>query len=276
MTRDVRLTDDQVERMLRGRSSEPYPGLVRDILSATSAADQQRRWALEWPSSHLSVLAAAALLAALLIGGALAAGALRDVANPVPPPLRPGWTGPLHPDLASMPKIIAAGSDMEGYALRDTTDADPAGIDITGLQYSWGFNRRWDLTLRAPAPYPSSNLVEFGVVLDVEADGIADCLIGINNDTPQQNGEFRVWVTNLASGETLQQVGGPYGSPIDFATDIIGPRLSLFFLSRGEPCDLVPGRPAFYAWATESVDGEVVAWDYAPDAAWLVPGPILP
>jgi hypothetical protein len=27
----------------------------------------------------------------------------------------------------------------------------------------------------------------------------------------------------------------------------------------------------FYAWASVGEDGQVVAWDYAPDARWLIP-----
>ncbi len=275
MTRDVRLTDQQIERMLERRSLDPYAGLTRDILAATAGLEQDRHWHVERPSSRVTLLAAAALLAALLIGGTLAAGAIRDLWDPVPPPLRSGWTGPLRPGTASMPKIVVPGSGATSWEWTgDPSDVVSAGIDITGLRYDRFSGRHWVFELGADAPYPTTHIVEYGVVLDDGADGVADCMVGINNDAPQPVG-FRVWVTNPLSGETREQVGPPYGMPADFGMDHAGPSLSLdlLTLATGEPCSLKPRQqPAFYAWASESVDGEVVAWDYAPDAAWLVPG----
>ena len=44
------------------------------------------------------------------------------------------------------------------------------------------------------------------------------------------------------------------------------------FLPGSQPPGLT-GRSPFYAWSALTRAGETVAWDYAPDAAWLsLPG----
>lgn len=107
-------------------------------------------------------------------------------------------------------------------------------------------------------------------------DGVADYLIGIDNDAPQR-GDFHVWVTDLATGVTDEQIGPPYGYPIEFSHpdewasgDINNPRtLVLTFLGGSGPADLNPETVRFYAWASATRDGEVFATDYAPDTGWM-------
>jgi hypothetical protein len=41
------------------------------------------------------------------------------------------------------------------------------------------------------------------------------------------------------------------------------------FLPGSAPADLNPQMVRFYAWASATRDGEVLAWDYAPDTGWL-------
>jgi hypothetical protein len=41
------------------------------------------------------------------------------------------------------------------------------------------------------------------------------------------------------------------------------------FLPPTAPADLNPETVRFYAWAYESRDGEVIAWDTAPDTGWM-------
>jgi hypothetical protein len=45
--------------------------------------------------------------------------------------------------------------------------------------------------------------------------------------------------------------------------------MNFTFLPGSGPADLNGRTVRFYAWASATVAGEVVAWDYAPDAAWL-------
>ena len=277
MTHDVRLTDDQIETMLRRRSAEPYPGMVRDVLTATAGLHQQRRWGVGPMSPRLAVLLAAALLASLVLGGSLAAGVIRDLVDPVPTLLRPTWMGALRPDLASLPTIIMPKDDNGRYNAVDPVDATDEDIDITVIQADRN-GRRWDLGI-VGAPPPDGTIdatgrvIEYGVVLDDGHDGIADCLVGISSD-PRESRGYRVWVTDLVSGVTREEVGPPYGYPIDFShpDEQDGPPYAMrfFFLTGTLPCDFSTSRVGFYGWATTSIDGIIQSWDYAPDNAWFL------
>jgi hypothetical protein len=102
--------------------------------------------------------------------------------------------------------------------------------------------------------------------------------MAINNDAPER-GSFRTWVTNLATGETDEQVGAPYGSPFDFRhPDDQEPsephaEMSFVFLGGIGPPGIASESTRLYAWATMTDAGRVVAWDYAPDLAWLARPP---
>ena len=112
-------------------------------------------------------------------------------------------------------------------------------------------------------------LIAYGVVLDTNGDGNADYEVGIDNDALEP-GDFHVWVTDLATGETKEQLGPPYGFPIDFAhpdEEDGGSGVTLFFLPGSAPADMTES-VRFYAWAAESRDGEIVASDYVPDTGW--------
>ena len=78
-------------------------------------------------------------------------------------------------------------------------------------------------------------------------------------------------MTNLGTGNVAEQVGPPYGVPIDFVhpDEERGSRtMRFFFLTGPRDCDLyVPA--SYYAYASLTRDGRVVAWDYAPDAGWV-------
>ena len=41
------------------------------------------------------------------------------------------------------------------------------------------------------------------------------------------------------------------------------------FIGDSSPDDLNGMSMRFYAWTSCTKDGEVVAWDYAPDSTWL-------
>ena len=277
MTRHLRLSDDEIETMLRHRTAEPHAGLMRDILTATADRRQERRRGWGLLSPRTAALVAAALLGSILIGGSLAGGAFRELLDPVPPPVRPVWMGALRPDHATLPTIRMPGDGVGRYIAVDPPDVEDDDIDLTVIHTDPG--QRWDLRI-AGYPPPDATLdatgraIEYGVVLDDGNDGVADCLIAISSDAGTTDG-YRVWVTNLRSGITQEQLGPPYGYPIDFShpNEQGDPpyEMRFFFLAGTVPCDLPDGRIAFYAWATASMDGVVQAWDYAPDDAWFLP-----
>lgn len=112
----------------------------------------------------------------------------------------------------------------------------------------------------------------YGLVLDVDRDSVADYEVGLSNQG-RRRGQFRAWLTNLASGANEEQVGPPYGFPVEFShpdeggPGFDGPTVVLTFLEAPEGVSSRTVR--FYAWASHTEAGEVVAWDYAPDARWL-------
>ena len=217
------------------------------------------------------MFAAAAAAVVVLVGaGTVQVLTGRDAAPPTPivPPPDPtptGWTGPLR-DGSSMPVV------RQPAARSDGRDAAVAAVDILKTRSGIGHRRKeWGLELRARPPLastldPTRTIFEYGVVIDAEEDGDADCHIAINNDAPKA-GDYRVWVTNLTTGVTEEQVGPPYGFPIDFG----GFGSMQFFSIPGIrlPCDPLYVPASYYAYASLTEAGQVTAWDYAPDAAWL-------
>jgi hypothetical protein len=263
------ITDERIDRLARQVLAERAEDVAASTLPAVAMAERIASSLRPSRSGHTRVLLAAALLAALLIGGALAVGG--QLRLPRTAPLQGvEWTGPLRPDAQAVPSSARPGHDGR--------DAAVAWVDVVAAR-SVGF-RRWELELAGNPPLastldPTQQVIEYGVVVDAGGDGIADCLIGINNDAPRRGG-YRVWVTNLTTGATVEQVGAPYGYPIDFhlpdERDVppFPPReLAFFFLTGSGPCVLGAGDQRFYAWASLTESGQVTAWDYAPDAGWL-------
>jgi hypothetical protein len=119
-------------------------------------------------------------------------------------------------------------------------------------------------------------LIAYGLVLETTGDGVADYLVGLDNDTPEP-GHFHVWVTDLATGETDEQIGPPYGYPIEFfhpdeeqpGDFPPGAPATVIFTFLGDSLGLNPSTVQFYTWTSAIRDGEVVAWDYAPDTGWI-------
>ena len=187
---------------------------------------------------------------------------------------RVDWTGPIHPDSDTMPSVFMERvADEEGAVWIDGQDAQAGWIDIEAVRSTDSRRLEWRLELVGVPPQGSTQrVIEYGVVLDTIGDVAADCLIGISDDAPA-DGDFRVWVTNLAPGVTDEQVGPPYGNPIDFSHphEQTGATRSMnfFFLWGAAPCELSTRPVRAYAWASLSESGRITAWDYAPDAAWL-------
>jgi hypothetical protein len=81
----------------------------------------------------------------------------------------------------------------------------------------------------------------------------------------------------LATGETTEQIGPPYGFPVEFSHPSEGAPLSLegfptmlfTFLGDTGPVGPAPESVRFYAWTSATRDGVVFANDYAPDTGWM-------
>lgn len=262
-----------------------------DLDRAVEQADRERRRRY----GAVAGLAAAAVVVAVVVGVVATSRDANTSPEPVSPvttptttpsaeysstPLRPWaddqWEGALREDQASLPVIPLA----EGRL--DARDARVAGVDIRRVSAT--SRPEWRLELEAAPPLastldPIQRIMEQGVVVDSDGDRLADCHIAISTDAPRP-GDVRVWVTDLETDVTTEQVGPPYGYPIDFfhpasrgdsdGADTAARTVALFFLS-GEGASCAPfGRSAaFYTYAVVLEGGRPTDTDFAPDAAWL-------
>jgi hypothetical protein len=188
-----------------------------------------------------------------------------------PEPLRPAAS-----------RVVQHDEDTFGNALDwgDRRDAAIAEIDIVsvGLAQDCRCGSSWRFQLAARPPLdPAARVIAYGIVVDGDGDHRADCQIGINNDAPEDRA-FHVWVTNLRTHETAVQDGAPYGMPVEFAHPSESSERELaramYFgflpgLKHPAPCDPFGHSSTFYAWSSVTEAGQIVAQDYAPDAAWL-------
>jgi hypothetical protein len=212
------------------------------------------------------------------------ATAIPEEATAQPSSLQPtrSWTGPIQSGASAMPVIpMDAGrlciSEGPGRYWDDPVDAQAGLADIT--QTRWrrsgvGEESRWSIDLAAPPPAPSevdadTTQIQYGLVLETNGDGTPDYEIGISSSSG--DGPLRVWLSDLATGTTVEENGPTYGTPIEFVypdeQEFRSGTMHLWF--RGQrPEDLDDG-DRYYAWSSYSENGSVVAWDYAPDYGWL-------
>jgi hypothetical protein len=171
--------------------------------------------------------------------------------------------------------------DTGEHVWRDAHDAAVSWADITDLGLSTEGQVHWRIELARKPPAAAGidraeTVIAYGLVLETNGDGVADVVVGIDNDAPRR-GDFRVWVTDLATGDTEEQLGPPYGFPVEFLhpdehrpeDGPMTPQMVFTFLPGSSPPGVAGGAARFYAWASVTEGDEVVAWDYAPDAAWL-------
>lgn len=173
-------------------------------------------------------------------------------------------------------------TDKDGptFIWQDPLDAAEGWVDVERVDFhSEGGQPSWYIELAAKPPLAADLepglIIAYGLVLDTGGDGVADHVIGIDNDAPAR-GDFHVWVTDLATGVTDEQIGPPYGFPVEFRHpdehqpgDGPGPpTMGFTFLPGTTPAGLFPETVRFYAWTSATRDGEVIAWDYAPDTGW--------
>ncbi len=161
-----------------------------------------------------------------------------------------------------------------GDTARPDVDIEQVIVDVPGETH-------WRIRLAAEPPKaaeldPTRTVISYGLAFDTTDDGAADYEVGISNEASPA-GDYRVWVTNLATGDTDEQIGPPYGFPVEFAhpdEESGSPEEEATMVFTFLPGSGPPGinvRTRVYGWASVEVDGEIVAWDYAPDAGWLNP-----
>lgn len=224
------------------------------------------------------------VLVAVLIGGTAAAIRLlsddSSRASDVPDAVL-GWTGPVRAERAGAAVGTLATAADSTLTWSEAADTAPRWVDIAHVGINPDF-QNWQLELgldhpRREALSRAGQVLGFGFVMDTNGDGVADYVVGIDSDAAPP--AVHVWLTDLASGETDERFAGPYGDPFDFGTSLEGevdptvpqraPGGSFFNVgfAPAELFDLETAR--FYAWSSLTEDGEVVAWDYAPDTGWL-------
>jgi hypothetical protein len=296
------MTDHDLEQRLRAwyraeiddRESAPFQ-LRAELPSFAQSAATTRRALV--PGSTLPAmlrfaplaLAAAAVLAIVLVGIGLfvrptnvgpapgpanpSAPAGSCAASPAGSPVAPGgWTGPVRSRSAS---VISMGSSF-----LEKHDSARGYVDIEQVQVDVPSQPHWRLLLASAPPKattldPACTVISYGLTFDTTGDGEADYVVGISNEAPKA-GDFRVWVTDLATGDVTEQVGPPYGFPIEFSHPDeylpgYGAQPAMLFTFLGLPPGGIDQTTKFYAWASIEEDGQLIAWDYAPDAGWLNP-----
>jgi hypothetical protein len=212
--------------------------------------------------------------------GPLSVGRVRLLPDSLEIPPSLGWTGPVNERGV---EVYPMSADEEGTPVwHDPADADDGWVDITSVGFPAANHTYWRIQLAVEPPpvgeLDPGTVIAYGLVLDTTGDGVGDHLVGIDTDSPGP-GDFRVWVTDLATGETRENSGPSYGLPIEFShpsespgPNIPGqpPTMVLTFLSGGSaPDGLDRASVRFYAWASLTRDGELTAWDYAPDTGWI-------
>lgn len=181
------------------------------------------------------------------------------------------WTGPVREESGEMTVYrLEAGRSSDSLG-----DATTGWVDIVQVSLQPEGQPHWRIRLAEDPPDTAdpSEIIAYGLVFETSGDNIADIVVGIDGDTPNA-GELHAWVTYLESGNTIEQIGPPYGYPVEFGHpaeslgDGLLPEMWFTFLAGSRPSS-IDAEARFYAFASRTVDGEVVAWDYAPDDGWL-------
>ena len=288
------------DMLLRGWLDAAAPaaapnGLLDSTLARTGASRSRPGWVAgligeALPDTRhttrrqlLAFAVAAAVVAAMaVIGVQLANFARVGQSNPTlaPTPGPIDWRGPV-PRVRGEAAMIPLLPFLEGAgspALTGPPVVSQPWIDITSVSVHGG-QLQWNIQLAESPPKasgldPNETLIAYGLVVETTGDDVADYVIGISNETPTP-GDFRVWVTNLVTGDTNEKVGGPYGVPVEFshpdetqpATLPPSNQMVFTFLPGTRPSGVSAG-DRYYAWASQTSGTEVIAWDYEPANGW--------
>ena len=183
-------------------------------------------------------------------------------------------------------RTIARGTVSAPSVHRSSGDTGSECFPWVDIQELTGPGALWDsLSNQPPVVDPTEQWIAYGVVFDVDRDGVPDWRYGIDNMPVDATGErpHRAWVTDLHTGRTESAAGPPYGGVVGDSFYLglghTGAAFNMTASGRPGQCPDVrcPGRATdvrFYAWASVIQDGRVVATDYAPDAR--VAGPDHP
>jgi hypothetical protein len=273
---------DDLRRRFAQLDTLVMPDLWGEIEHRAGMATVERVAPVRTSTGRTNGRRVALLLAAAALLLALAAALVGAGSWPWNPPTTDSWPG--------LSERIPDDTVNLGF---DAVDVAVEWIDIVQAKMvgrSDGFRAVvpwWELRLAGKPPLaasldPAQQVVSYGLVLETNGDGTPDFIVGISNDAPRR-GQFRTWVTDVATGRSDVQVGPSYGYPVEFwhpdewvdlgptgPRDAAGPRdLRFTFLGDSAP----PGAgldSRFFAWSTLTEAGRIVAWDYAPDNAWLV------
>ena len=229
-----------------------------------------------------SLILIGAIAALIVGGGAVAALLLRDDGSAsvavAEAPLE--WTGPVRAEVAGAGVATLDTGEDGSLVWSEAPDTAPAWADVRRIGIVPDF-QNWRLELgldhpRREALSRADQILAFGFVMDTNADGVADYVVGIDNNADDD--AVHVWLTNMATGDTDERFSGPYGDPFDFSTSFEneppdGPRRpsgGSFFNVGFAPPELFDFETTrFYAWSSLTEAGDVVAWDYAPDRGWI-------
>lgn len=232
--------DEQIrDQLLRTRSNLPEPdtaAALDGMLERAAPAARRRR-------TLVTGVAASAVVAASALVGSLVLDLNESGAEqlPAPPAAPTGSEQPADIDdrLTRLRDTVHLGVEQllgpfgpagsaQTYRWDDTPDSADVGSDIERVRAVAGgtgilHGRRYpafDLEL-ALADGPTNDrsatelVVEYGIVLDLDGDRVADCELGITTDTAGA-GEFRVWAVGLADGRIREHVAPPSIGPFEF------------------------------------------------------------
>jgi hypothetical protein len=203
------------------------------------------------------------------------------------------WPAPVRPESVGgtivRPLVEAQRPDRAAKVYEDPSgDTGSAGlpwIDIREVQINEGGTDLW-LELAANLPPdvdPSELWIAYGVVLDLDGDGVPDVRYGMDNlprSSADEPGDHREWRTDLRTSRTL--VGETYHWLGETFLHTSWPSVTpmnglgaLFDFGGGDTTTggTFGGRleGPLYAWASVIENGRVIATDYAPDVGWLDP-----
>jgi hypothetical protein len=229
----------------------------------------------------------------------------RDPSEPIgpltwtPASLKEDWPAPVRPESAGgagvqpMPLTYIDPSGDTGSDVLpcvDIRDVTPVTHRRDGRTYGVGIDL---VSNQPPVVDPTELWIAYGVVLDVDRDGVPDWRYGIDNlpvdptvkEALNGGAPHRAWRTDLHTDRTERLFGQGYEDDLDpffighYPDGKPGTDARLHFGGRPE-APPSPGAKVgieldmpLYAWASVIQDGRVVATDYAPDVGWLLPLP---